>query len=430
VDERLVRRYKGRITLDTTSSRRRVAITGLGIVSAVGLNEEEVWGSLISGGSGIGPLTSFDASECAVQIGAEIDDAELLPRLKARRIRKRDRSVALALEAAGQALEGAGLRSPEAATEGDSDIATFVGCGVGPAESLYAGFQRFAKVGPTRMRPSSVPTFMANGLSANLSMQYRLKGTNQTVVAACTSSTNAIGHAVRAIRHGYVPTALCGGAEATFDPFYYGVWTNLGVLSSIEDPARAYRPFASDRDGCLLGEGAGMLVLEDWDRAVARGAEIRGEILGYGESSDATHMTNPEVEGQSGAISNALRDAGVEPSQVGYINAHGTATKVNDSLECQSIRTALGSATDSIPVGSCKAAFGHLLGASGAVETIATLLALEHGVLPPNLNLENPDPACDVKLIGGEAEPTDAEIAMKNSFGFGGGNAVLVLRRS
>lgn len=407
---------------------RRVAITGIGIVSALGLDEETVWAKLLAGETGLASIRGFDADECKVQIGAEVDDEQLAERLAKRKIRKVDRSLAFALEASGQALEGAGLvtEPPYEAQQ----IATLLGCGVGPAGTLYQGFTRFAEKGPRGMRPSSVPKFMANGLSAGVSLHYRLTGTNQVIVSACASATNAIGQGFRLIRDGYAEVVLCGGSDAFFDPFYYGAWNNLGVLSTIADPKSAYRPFDVDRAGCLLGEGAGILVLEDRQRAERRQARVRGEILGYGESSDATHITSPDVVGQVRAMRAALDDAGVEAADIGYLNAHGTATQANDLCESQSIREAFGSAADQLPVGSSKSFFGHLLGAAGAVETIATLLALEHGVLPPNLNLDHPDPQCEISLVGDEPQETQARLAMKNSFGFGGGNAVLVLGKA
>lgn len=409
-------------------SQRRVAVTGVGIVTALGLDETTVWANLLAGETGLAPIRGFDASECKVQIGGEVDDELLAERLAARKIRKVDRSLGLALEASGQALEGAELVT-EPPYEAQ-DIATLLGCGVGPASTLYEGFTRFADKGPRGMRPSSVPKFMANGLSAGVSLHYRLTGTNQVIVSACASSTNAIGQGFRLIRDGYAEVVLCGGSDAFFDPFYYGAWNNLGVLSTIADPKSAYRPFDIDRDGCLLGEGAGILVLEDWQRAAGRGVRVRGEILGYGESSDATHLTSPDVAGQVRAMLAALDDAGVEAAEIGYVNAHGTATQANDLCESQSILEALGSAAGTVPVGSSKSFFGHLLGAAGVVETIATLMALEHGVLPPNLNLDHPDPQCAIALIGGKSVPTEARLAMKNSFGFGGGNAVLVLGKA
>lgn len=407
---------------------RRVAVTGMGIVSAIGCDLESVWQSLMAKRTGIARIASFDASDNKVDLGAEIDDEELQPRLAARKIRKKDRMVALGLEATGQALEQAGLVGEP--PYDPQEIATLMGSGVGSANSLDEGYQRFAARGARGMRPTSVPTYMANSLSASISLHYRLTGTNQVIVTACTSATNAIGQAFRQIRDGYVGAAVCGGSESCFDPFYYGVWNNLGVFSKIEDPEKAYRPFDSARAGCLLGEGAGVLVLEEWKRAAERGAEILAEIVGYGESSDASHITSPDVVGQARAIRAALEDADVQPEQIGYVNAHGTATEANDVCESQSIREVFGDHADAVRVGANKSYFGHLLGASGAVETIVTALALRRGTLPPNLNLDDPDPECRVGLVGGEPEACETVYAMKNSFGFGGGNGVLVVRRA
>ena len=270
---------------------------------------------------------------------------------------------------------------------------------------------------------------MMNTISAGISIHFGLTGSNQMIVSACTSATNAIGQAFRMVRDGHAKSVLCGGVEASFDPFYYGVWNNLGVLSEIPEPDRAVRPFDADRAGMLLGEGAGALFLETLDSAEARGATIRGEIAGYGESSDAVNIAAPSVAGQVKAIRKALASAGVSPEQIGFVNAHGTATVTNDLTESRSIREALGSATNSIPVSANKSSFGHTLGASGALESIVTFLALERGIVPPNINLDNPDPECHLRLVGSEPMELDAELAMMNSFGFGGGNGVLILKR-
>ena len=411
-----------------TRSRRRVAVTGMGIVSAIGCDQESVWSSLMAGETGIRKIQSFDASENKVQIGAEIDDEELMPLLKARKVRKKDRMVAMGLEAAGQALEQAALVRDEPPYD-PQEIAVFMGSAVGPAETLHQGHQRFVAKGPKGMRPTSVPNFMANSLSSSISLHYRLTGTNQVIVSACTSAVNAIGLAFRQVADGYVDGAICGGSDAGFDPFYFSAWNNLGVFSKIEDPKRAYRPFDRARAGCLLGEGAGVLALEEWERAEARGATILGEVVGYGETSDALHVTSPDQAGQVRAIRAALDEAGISPEEIGYVNAHGTATEANDACESQSIREVFGPHADVARVGSSKSYFGHLLGASGAVETVVTLQALQKGIVPSNLNLDDPDPECNVRLVGGTPEECETEYAMKNSFGFGGGNGVLILRR-
>ncbi|MCR9245409.1 MAG: beta-ketoacyl-[acyl-carrier-protein] synthase family protein [bacterium] len=407
--------------------RRSVVVTGLGLVTAIGQDEETVWSRLMAGETGIAPLAGFDAAGNKVQNGAEVDDGPLKESLKRRGIRMQDRAQAFVLEAAGQALEQAGLIGEKPYEP--QEVATVIGTGVGTADTTFRTMQRFQELGPKGMRPSTVPNVMGNALSSGVSMHYRLTGTNQVVVSACTSSTNAIGNGFRMIRDGYVDATVCGGADAFFNPLHYAVWNNLGVLSGIEDPAAAYRAFDADRDGCLLGEGAGVLVLEEREKAEARGAVILAELLGYGESADAGHVTAPDVVGQARAMRRALADAGCEPADIDYINAHGTATTANDLCESRSIREVFGAATDATPVSSLKPFFGHLLGASGAVESIVTIMAMARQVVPANLNLDRPDPDCGIHLVGKEPQEVRIDLAMKNSFGFGGGNGVLVLRR-
>jgi 3-oxoacyl-(acyl-carrier-protein) synthase len=398
----------------------------MGIVSPIGLDEETVWANLLSGQTGIGPITLFDASENQVQIGGEVESGPL-DEQQTGKLRRADRAVRFAIEASRQALDQSG-RLGQAPFD-EQDVAVIWGTGAGPAHTVWATNTRLAQKGPRGLRPSSVPNVMVNAISAGISIHFRLTGSNQTIVSACTSATNAIGHAFRMVHHGHADSVLCGGVDACFDPFYYGIWNNLGVLSTIPEPERAVRPFDANRAGTLLGEGAGALLIETLESAESRGAPIRGEIAGYGESSDAVNITAPSVPGQVRAIRSALDSAAVSAEEIGFINAHGTATVANDITESQSIREALGSAADSIPVGANKSFFGHTLGASGALESVVTFLGLERGVVPPNLNLENPDPECQVRLVGSEPMEMDAELAMKNSFGFGGGNGVLILRR-
>ncbi|MCH9648783.1 MAG: beta-ketoacyl-[acyl-carrier-protein] synthase family protein [Deltaproteobacteria bacterium] len=414
------------------SQTQRVVVTGVGVVSALGIGESPMWENLLAGRSGIAPIQAFDTDEYRVKLGAEID-SDLLPALaKARSHRRTDRALDISIEAAGQALEQAKL-IPEGPKPQEGylpqEIPVILGSGVGPAQSLYTAFQGFTRKSLRGLRPTTVPRCMANSFSSGISIHYHLTGPNYVLASACTSSTNAIGDAFRKVQHGYASVVVCGGTEAFFDPFYYGVWNNLGVLATETDPTIAYRPFDLDRGGCLLGEGAGILVLESLDHARRRGALIRGEITGYGDSSDATHLTSPSPQGQARAIRAALDCAKVEPTDIGYINAHGTATRANDESESAAIRQALGAAADQIPVGANKSFFGHTLGASGAIETIVTLLSLENRRVPPNLNLDRPDPKCNLHFVGAEPLELEAPIAMKNSFGFGGGNAVLILKR-
>jgi len=410
------------------AENRRVVVTGLGMASAIGLDEKTLWSNLLGGRTGIDRLKSIDTTGYRVGIGAEVDPEAVARRLKRLKRRPVDRALDLAMIAGADALAQAGLVTEPPYTP--QDVAVIFGTGVGSAQSHFEGFSAFFDKGVRGLRPSTIPKCMYNAISSGLSIHFRLTGSNLMAVSACTSATNAIGAAFRQVRHGYAETVLCGGAEGFFDPFFFGVWNNLGVLSTHADPQRACRPFDADREGCVLGEGAGALVIESLDRALDRGARIRGEILGYGESSDAFHRTKPSTEGQAAAMRSALRDAGVDPVDLGSVNAHGTATHANDLTESQSIREVLGTAVDQVPVVANKSYFGHTLGASGALETIVALLGLESGVVPPNLNLERPDPECKVRLVGNETLTVESPIAMKNSFGFGGGNGVLVLRRA
>jgi 3-oxoacyl-[acyl-carrier-protein] synthase II len=407
----------------------RVVITGLGLVSPLGLAEEEIWRRLIAGETGVRRLTAFDTeayrSPYKVTLAAQVDDQPVSEGLAAMGRRPTDRALDLALVAADRALRQAGLIGEP--PHEPRRVPVIVGTGTGSAQSHFEGFQRFWAKGPKGLLPSSVPRMMYNAISANLSMHFKLTGANYMVVSACASAANALGDAWRRIRSGETQVALAGGTDGFLDPYFYGVWNNLGVLSPNPDPPLACRPFDADREGTILGEGAAMLVLESLDGARRRGAPIRAEVMGYGESSDAGHITGPSVEGQAQAIREALRAADIGAEAISYVNAHGTATRSNDSTESAAIRLALGSAADVARVGSYKSFLGHTLGASGALETAITVLALERGLAPPNFNLFNPDPECDVRLVGREVEPLEGRIALKNSFGFGGSNAVLVL---
>ncbi|MEO6567471.1 MAG: beta-ketoacyl-[acyl-carrier-protein] synthase family protein, partial [Opitutaceae bacterium] len=368
----------------------------------------------------------YDLSANHVQNGGEVDVDTIEQRLPPL-LRRADPCIKFAFDAARQALSAAGRFTwppPEM-----QDIGSIWGCAAGPTEMLLQANRCFAEKGPNGMRPSAIPSCMANSISAQLSIAFRTTGPNYVIASACTSGANAIGVAFRMIRGGHAEAVLCGGTDAPFSAFQYAGWNNLGVFSNTPDAARAVRPFGVDRTGTLLGEGAGALVLESLSSALRRGVRIRGEIAGYGESSDATHVTGPSVSGQAKACRAALHSAGIEPESVGYINAHGTGTGTNDATEAEAIREVMGGSAGTIPVGAMKSYFGHTLGASGAIESIGALLALEHRLAPPNLNLENPDPACALHLIGSAPFPLTTDFALKNSFGFGGGNAVLVLRR-
>ena len=409
---------------------RRVVITGLGVVSALGFDEESLWSGIIGGRTGIRTITHLDTGEMKTTVGGIVDREQLKAELQGIRARYTDITVDASILAADRALRQAGL--VDTATEPvPQDVATIIGTGCGSVESYRDSVASLMERGVKGLRPTTVPRCMANAVCSQIAIRYRLTGVNYVVTSACTSSTAALGIAFRMIKDGYLDKALCGGADTIFEPMTLAAWDRLGVMSRNADPAAACRPFDRDRDGCVIGEGAATLVLESLDSARARGAAIRAEVCGYGESSDARHITAPDAEGQARAIRAALASAGIRPDALGMISAHGTATTANDPTECDSVRMALGEAAAGIPMASHKPYFGHLLGGSGAIETLAVVLALEKGIVPASLNLGQPDEACGsgIRFAAATPEPLQRPYALKNSFGFGGSNGVLVLRR-
>lgn len=408
----------------------RVVITGLGVVTALGHGEKRLLHCLLNGCSGIRPLRGLDRSLYRSRNGAQVDDAELAKALTDRQIRAQDRTVDMAMLVAADALDDAGLLPNPETPPPPQPIATVFGTASGPAQSAYRAWTAYHEKGVKGVRPTTVPRCMFNAVSAQISMRFRLAGPNYVVVASCASSTVALGIGYRMIRDGHARQVLCGGAESMFDPGYYACWDALGVMSRADNPETCFRPFDTDRDGFVLGEGAGALVLESLESARTRGARIRAELCGYGESSDAEHITRPSLDGQTTAIRAALDSAGMHPRDIGFINAHGTATKANDLCESQSIRAVFGKPADTVPAVSSKSYFGHLIGAAGAVETVVTVLCLEAGRLHANLNLDHPDPLCNLCLDSSAAGDVRAPTAMKTSFGFGGNNGVLILRKA
>lgn len=400
----------------------------MGVISPVGLDERTLWQNIIAGRHGIRPISRLKSEEFKSRNGAEVDQALLTAQLEAGKLRPGARAVDMAALAATQALAAAGmLNGPEAVPQ---NIATIMGTGGGGvAESLEEAYRRYAEGDLRAIRPTTVVRGMNNLISSSLSIMFRLTGPNYVIASACASSTSAIGVGMRMVRDGYAERVLCGGTEALFVRSFYGAWDKIGAMSVNPDACRASRPFDINRDGFVMGEGAAMLILESRDAAIARGAGIRGEICGFGEASDAEHITRPNPKGQVSAMRAALDDAGVRPDEVGFINAHGTATEANDECECQSIQEVFGDSVNGLMVASNKSLFGHLMGASGAMETIVTLLGLEEQIVPPNLNLDSPDPKCNLRFVPGVATAISSPFAIKNSFGFGGNNAVLVLRR-
>lgn len=410
------------------SSKERVVVTGMGAFTPLGPNVSALWQNMLNNKTGISVVDLFDITGFRTTVGGLVDKNSLAESCNKLNVPPHDPSVQMAVLAADEALSESGLVVPTLVPT-PLDIPVIVGTGAGCNQSFFDGLTGFAAKKVRGLRPTTVPRCLINAAPALISMQFKLTGTNYSISSACASATTAIGNGFRMIRDGYSSQALCCGTEMPFTPFAFGAWNNLRIMSKNPDPAAACRPFAADRDGMVIGEGAGALLLESLTSAQERGASIRGEIIGFGLSSDATHITVPSTDGQVKAMQNAINSAGLSKSEIGFINAHGTATFISDTTEAKSIRQLFGSNTDSIPAGSNKSFFGHLLGASGAVETIVTLLGLENGQVPANLNLQNPDPKCDINLVGGSPMTIESPIAMKNSFGFGGNNAVLILKR-
>lgn len=411
--------------MSSSGELQRVVVTGLGLMTPLGNDEPTMRRRLFARESGIGTLTALDPTPYRSKNAAEVDSAQLAAALAAAKLRPGDRTCDMAIVVAGQALAAAGLLAEGA----PKDTAALFGTGSGPSHALQESWKAFFEGGQRALRPTTVPRCMLNVVSSAVSIQYGLLGANYTLVAACSSSTIALGIGFRMIRHGDAQRVLCGGSESMFTPALYASWDNLGVMSRNADAARASRPFDLDRDGFVLGEGAGALVLESLDEAKRRGATIRAEVLGFGESSDGTHITRPSIDGQAAAITAALRSARLSPDAIDFVNAHGTATRANDETEATAIRKVFGSAADRVPVLSSKSFFGHLLGAAGVVETIASIACLDEQRLHTNLNLERPDPACPVRTAGVDTLALPLRVCMKNSFGFGGSNSTLILAR-
>lgn len=402
----------------------RVVITGMGVVSPVGNTVTTFWDSMVEGRSGIGPITRFDTEGYASRIAGEV--AEVVPAgMSAKDLNRQDRYTTYALEAADQAWAQSGL---DVDREDPYRCGVYIGSGIGGIETIAHDVVRLHEGGPRRVSPLMIPKGLVNMASGNVAIRLGLRGPNKSIVTACATSTHCIGDAATAIRIGEADVMLAGGSEASIVPFGVAGFAAMKALSTRNDePERASRPFDADRDGFVISEGAGIVVLESEEHARSRGAEILGVVAGLGESCDAYHITSPRPDGEAAvmAMRKAMEVAGVRPDQIGYYNAHGTSTKYNDSSETLALKKVFGESMP--PVSSTKSMTGHLLGAAGAVEAIACLLAIRHGVLPPNVNVDTPDPECDVNLVANEAREAEVAIAMSNSLGFGGHNAAIVL---
>ncbi len=399
----------------------RVAITGLGIVSPFGRGKDAALDALRHGRSGVRRITSIDTSDLQCKIGGEVpEDAH------AGQHRGFDRFSRLALIAAEEAARQANYSTIGVVPE---HIGVLVGTGLGGCETLDAGYKRTYKEGQLRIPPASIAMSMYNAAASAISTKYQAKGVSYAVVSACASSAHAIGLAYQAIRNGQADAVIAGGADA---PLTFGIvraWESMRVLAiDNEHPERACRPFGADRKGLVLAEGAAILILESLENAKRRGQPVLGEIAGFGATSDAGHVTDPSMDGAARAMRMSLRDAHIAPEEIEYINAHGTATAANDVTETNAIKQVFGDHAHRIPVSSTKSMHGHSMGASGAIEIVCSLLALEAGFLPPTINLESPDPACDLDYVPNHARQTRAGVFLSNSFGFGGMNAVVAVR--
>ena len=408
-------------------SDRRVVITGMGVISPIGTGLVTFWDNLIAGNSGIRKIDRFDVSAYPCQIAAMVD-FDPSAEIDRREARKMDRFCQFAVVTAREAFKDAGLNG----SFNPDRSGVLIGTGIGGMETYDRETRVLIDRGPSRVSPFFIPMMIANMASGQVSIDLGLKGPINTVVTACATATNAIGDAFRIVERGDADVMICGGTEAPITPLALAGFSAMKALSTQNDLGpRACRPFDARRDGFIMGEGAGVLVLEERDHAMQRGARIYAEIVGYGMSSDAYHITAPapEGEGAARAMRAALASAHLEPKDVDYINAHGTSTPANDVNETKAVKSVLGEHASVVMVSSVKSMIGHLLGASGAVETIATAMALESGIVPPTINYEEKDPECDLDYVPNKARKAPIEVALKNSFGFGGQNACLCLRK-
>jgi len=410
------------------SSRRRVVVTGLGVISPVGNDVPTAWSNLVAGRSGITRITKFDASQYRAQIAGEVKDFNVESVIPAKEARRMDTFIHYGIAAAVEALKDSGFE----VTEANADrIGCMVGSGIGGLPMIEDNHAELTARGPRRISPFLIPGSIINMISGNLSIMYGLKGPNLAVVTACTTGLHSLGLAGMLIERGDADAMVAGGAEATVCPLGVGGFASMQALSvRNDDPATASRPWDKDRDGFVLGEGAGVVVLEEYESAKRRGAKIYAELTGFGMSADAYHMTAPDVDGPRRAMTLAMRSAGVNPDEVHYLNAHGTSTPLGDVNETNAVKLALGDAARGIVVNSTKSMTGHLLGGAGGLESVFTILALHHQVSPPTINIFNQDPECDLDYCANTARQMKIEVALKNSFGFGGTNGTLVFRRA
>ncbi len=410
-------------------TKRRVVITGLGLVTPVGNDVDSTWKALLSGKSGIAPITKFDASEFTTRFSGSVKDFDVEQYLSKKDARKMDLFIQYGMAAGIQAITDSGLDMEQ---EDPSRVGTAIGAGMGGMWLIEQNHTALMNGGPRKVSPFFVPSTIINMIAGHLSIMYGMTGPNFAVTTACTTGVHNIGFAARTIAYGDADVMVAGGAEDVTCPLGVGGFGAAKALSTRnDDPTKASRPWDKDRDGFVIGDGAGVMVVEEYEHAKARGAKIYAELVGFGMSGDAFHMTSPPADGKGAAAAmvNALRDGGLNPEQVGYINAHGTSTPAGDKAEAAAVKAVFGAAANKVMVSSTKSMTGHLLGAAGAVETIFTALALQEQAVPPTINLDNPDEGCDLDFVPHTARQVNMEYALCNSFGFGGTNGSLLLKK-
>jgi 3-oxoacyl-[acyl-carrier-protein] synthase II len=409
-------------------STRRVVVTGLGALTPIGNTADEFWSALLQGRSGVGPITKFDATDYPTRIAGEVKNFDPLIFVDKKEARRLDPFLQYAIASAVMAVQDAALDTEK--VDGNR-FGVLIGSGIGGISTLLETHKTLLDKGPDRVSPFFIPMMIINMASGLVSMRFGAKGPNSAVVTACATGNHAIGDSFKIIQRGDADVMIAGGSEAIVIPLCIAGFCSMKAMSTRNDePTKAMRPFDANRDGFVCGEGAGLVILESLDHARARDARIYAEIVGYGLTSDAHHLTAPDPEGDGAAraMAGALRDGGLDASAVGYINAHGTSTPYNDKFETLAIKRVFGGHARRLAVSSTKSMTGHMLGAAGGVEAIATALALHHGVLPPTINYESPDPECDLDYVPNQARKQDVEVALSNAFGFGGTNATLAFR--
>ncbi len=408
--------------------KRRVVVTGVAMVTPVGSDTESSWDGLVNGRSGIGPITQFEDKDIPTQIAGEVKGFDAAKFIEPKEIKKMDRFIHLGLAASQMLMDDAKLA---VTAENAERVGVMVGAGIGGLPAIERAYRAYMEKGYRRITPFFIPMSIINELSGHISMRFGVKGPNSCAVTACATGTHSIGDSFKIIQRGDADAMIAGGAESCICPLGVGGFNAMKALSTRNsEPERASRPFDAERDGFVMGEGSGLLLLEDLESARKRGARILAEVAGYGMSGDAYHITSPAPGGEGAArcMAMAIRDAGIAPAEMGYINAHGTSTRYGDELETMAIKTVFGDHAYQMPVSSTKSMTGHLLGAAGGVEAVVSVLALDRGVLPPTINLENPDPECDLDYVPNIARKQQVGIVMSNSFGFGGTNASIIFR--